>query len=729
MRDQWLWKMRLVRAVKHIGQNAEKFRFDLKVENLHVLLHEECEVTIDWVRGPKRISGKETVVCVNGSIIHPFYQPMVLIATLFQKSSQKQGRAQQNSETFLPKDSRLVIYGKFKENPLVTLIGEVPLELSSFANSHRQTGYEVSEPTKVEIPLIKCSDPDSYIEAYITCCSLGQVSEGFDDTASMMSGFTTVFSGVEVAENPSQSLGELKTSFAGGGELLSYKKGTLGRSCFEAKKDVKQSLCGEGTLGIPMFSIKEDVEVSNEAVREAEELTETATMIDVEVNSGRVVVSAVPEVAAPAPTLTAGVGRCRDARLVEEAAPSGGTGDSNSQVYGDGEGEGCGQKTAVPSYYPSPVVKLPSRSVENFKAFEVLSEQGRQARISSPQSSTSYEILTQRLYMEQEEYKRRMCECTMEINSLRQQLQIYSEQEKSWKKREADLMSEIMLLRNSEDFAEKEGEDDKKVVGSDDYCLLQQEVSELTGIRDELRRLRESDRLNYEKYITQLENQIQDVTRQLEVYQASGQIQDEVEEEIFSVPKHPSSYATANSLAFESLNTGRAVVQLPAPAVNGEDHYHCVEAGAAGQTSSAQAKDGRQQTRAGGGSSSGHFSYGFEEIERELISTKLALAQTETNYQIEINNLRSRLEKQRKQLLSYSSYVGSLEVINADLKYGARNNKDFRSADGDLDENIRENQSDQPCMSASQSGTSKSKSGGNLNAINSYWKTFKQRIR
>ncbi|POM84023.1 N-terminal C2 in EEIG1 and EHBP1 proteins family protein [Cryptosporidium meleagridis] len=692
--------MRLVRAVKHIGQNAEKFRFDLKVENLHVFLHEQCEITIDWIRGPKRISGKEAVSCVNGSIIHPFYQPMVLIATLFQKSSQKQGKAQENCETFLPKDSRLVIHGKFKDNPLVSLIGEVPLELSSFANSYRLAGYESSEPVKVEIPLIKCSDPNSYIEIYISCSSLGQVSEGFDDTASMMSGFTTVYS--EISENPIQNMNEFKNNFARVNELSSVhndgitQKEFLGKH-FDKKKDNKLSC--ESTLGIPMFSIKEDIEVINETVREAEELTETATIIDVEVNNEK---------------LESQIHEIRQVKDESEAKNNG-----LSQIN-----KNEGNQRVNPSYYPNPMIKISSQSMEDFKAFNVTTDQGI-AKVSSPQSSISYEILTQRLYMEQEENKRRIHEYNMEINSLKQQLQIYSEQEKSWKQREADLMNEIMILRNTEDLIDKP--DDKnsiennkctKVVGLDDYCLLQQEVSELTGIRDELRRLRESDRFKYEKYIAQLENQVQDITKQLEVYKKNGRIQDEVEEEIFSVPKHPTFFATANSNISDSTtvnktnklnasigddtSTGNHTINIHAY------HNHNLE----------------------GGSSTHNLSYGFEEIERELISTKLALAQTETNYQVEVNNLRSRIEKQRKQLLSYSSYVGNLEVINADLKYGARKHKDLSFANEDLDESSVENQNRQTFTNTQDNdGSGKTKSRGNMNTINSYWKTFKQRIR
>ncbi|OII73326.1 uncharacterized protein cubi_02538 [Cryptosporidium ubiquitum] len=693
--------MRLVRAVKHIGQNAEKFRFDLKVENLHVFLHEECEITIDWIRGPKRISGKETVSCVNGSIIHPFYQPMVLIATLFQKSSQKPGKTQSNSETFLPKDSRLVVYGRFKGNPLVTLIGEVPLELSSFANSYRLAGYEVSEPVRVEIPLIKCSDPNSFIEIYVTCSSLGQVSEGFDDTASMMSGFTSVYS--EISEIPVQNLSELKNNFANTSDFSSNKnrvnqKGLIIND-FD-KKDTKLSC--ESTLGIPMFSIKEDIEVSNETIRETEELTETATIVDVEVNNEKseAQIHNITHNENTLDTVTSGLNPI------------------NNHNHHHNE---INQKTA-PSYYPNPIIKLPNQSVENFKTFDSASEQGV-TKASSPHSSTSHEILTQRLYMEQEEYRRKIHEYNMEISSLKQQLQIYSEQEKNWKQREADLMNEIMLLRNTEDLSDKS--DDKsnteankgaKVVGLDDYCLLQQEVSELTGIRDELRRLRESDRFKYEKYISQLENQIQDITKQFEIYKRNGQIQDEVEEEIFSIPKHPSSFATANSHASEYTIAGKAIKLSVSMNDDNETGNH----------TSSKTLDHNQHL--GEDSSSHNLSYGFEEIEKELISTKLALAQTETNYQIEVNNLRSRIEKQRKQLLSYSSYVGNLEVINADLKYGNKKHKNFKSSDGDFDENIAENQNNQTFVTSSQD-SSKSKSGKNINTINLYWKTLKQRIR
>ncbi|CUV06832.1 unnamed protein product [Cryptosporidium hominis] len=692
--------MRLVRAVKHIGQNAEKFRFDLRVENLHIFLHEQCEITIDWIRGPKRISGKEAVSCVNGSIIHPFYQPMVLIATLFQKSSQKQGKTQANSETFLPKDSRLVIYGKFKDNPLVSLIGEVPLELSSFANSYRLAGYETSEPVKVEIPLIKCSDPNSYIEIYISCSSLGQVSEGFDDTASMMSGFTTVYS--EISDNPIQNLNEFKNNFARVNELSSVhndgitQKEFLGKHS-DKKKDNKLSC--ESTLGIPMFSIKEDIEVINETVREAEELTETATIIDVEVNNEK---------------LESQIHEIRQGKDESETKNNGLSQINNYE----------GSQRVTPSYYPNPMIKIPNQSMDNFKAFDVASDQGI-AKVSSPQSSTSYEILTQRLYMEQEENKRRIHEYNMEINSLKQQLQIYSEQEKSWKQREADLMNEIMILRNTEDLSDKpdnkngiENNKCTKVVGLDDYCLLQQEVSELTGIRDELRRLRESDRFKYEKYIAQLENKIQDITKQLEIYKKNGRIQDEVEEQIFSVPKHPTFFATANS-NISDCTTVNKTNKLNASI--GDDiatANHSIDIPA----------DHNQNLE--GGSSNHNLSYGFEEIERELISTKLALAQTETNYQVEVNNLRNRIEKQRKQLLSYSSYVGNLEVINADLKYGARKHKDLKSLNEELDESSIENQNKQTFINAQDSdGSSKTKSGGNMNTINSYWKTFKQRIR
>ncbi|KAH8582871.1 uncharacterized protein ELE39_002999 [Cryptosporidium sp. chipmunk genotype I] len=691
--------MRLVRAVKHIGQNAEKFRFDLKVENLHIFLHEQCEITIDWIRGPKRISGKEAVSCVNGSIIHPFYQPMILIATLFQKSSQKQGKAQPSSEIFLPKDSRLAIYGKFKDNPLVSLVGEVPLELSSFANSYRLSGYETSEPVKVEIPLIKCSDPNSYIEIYITCSSLGQVSEGFDDTASMMSGFTTVYS--EISENPVQNLSEFKNNFAGVNELSSIKsdgvtqKILLGKNL--DKKDKKLSC--ESTLGIPMFSIKEDIEVSNETIRETEELTETATIIDVKVNNEN------------SESQKNEISQDKD----ESKATTGGFSKINN----------CeGSQRVTPSYYPNPMIKISSQSMENFKAFEVASDQGI-TKASSPQSSTSFEILTQRLYMEQEENRRKIHECNMEINSLKQQLQIYSEQEKSWKQREADLMSEIMILRNTEDLSDKpddknsiETNNSTKFVGLNDYCLLQQEVSELTGIRDELRRLRESDRFKYERYIAQLENQIQDLTKQLELHKKNGRIQDEVEEEIFSNPKHPSFFATANSHISEYTTVNK--INKMTASMNDDI--------GTGIQSASKHVDHNQNSE--GGSSGHNFSYGFEEIERELISTKLALAQTETNYQIEINNLRSRIEKQRKQLLSYSSYVGNLEVINADLKYGARKHKDLKPLNGDLDESSIENQNKQTFINPQgDDGSSKSKIGGNINTINSYWKTFKQRIR
>lgn len=691
--------MRLVRAVKHIGQNAEKFRFDLKVENIHVFLHEECEITIDWIRGPKRISGKETVSCVNGSIIHPFYQPMVLIATLFQKSHQKQGKNQSNTEAFLPKDSRLVVYGKFKGNPLVTLIGEVPLELSSFANNHRLSGYEVSEPVRVEIPLIKCSDPNSFIEIYVTCSSLGQVSDGFDDTASMMSGFTTVYS--EVSEVPAQNLNEFKNNFVTTTDFSFDKKDRVTQKKFikdfETKKDIKLSC--ESTLGIPMFSIKEDVEMNNEAIKEAEELTETATIIDVEINNEKTETN-IHDIA-------------QDKNTVETNTSKLNHINNNSEVN---------QKFA-PSYYPNPIIKLPSQSMENFRAFDIASDQGM-TKVSSPHSSASNEILTQRLYMEQEEYRRKINEYNMEISSLKQQLQIYSEQERSWKQREADLMNEIMNLRNTEDLSDMvdgkintDNNKGTKVVGFDDYCLLQQEVSELTGIRDELRRLRESDRFKYEKYITQLENQIQDITKQLEIYKKNGQIHDEVEEEVFSIPKHPSSFATANSCHTSEYNILGKAIKLSA-SMNGDGEI-------SGNQTSNKFVDNNQHL--GAESSSHNFSYGFEEIERELISTKLALAQTETNYQIEVNNLKSRIEKQRKQLLSYSSYVGNLEVINADLKYGARKHKDLKSSDTDFDENIGENQNNQTFISPQN--TSKSKSGKNMNAINLYWKTFKQRIK
>ncbi|KAH8740538.1 hypothetical protein FG386_002120 [Cryptosporidium ryanae] len=692
--------MRLVRAVRHIGQNAEKFRFDLRIENLYICLHEECEISMDWVRGPKRISGKESVSCVNGNIIHPFYQPMVLIATLFQKPN-KSSKGKQKDDVFLPKDSRLVVYGKYKENPMPIVLGEVPLELSFYANNLKLSENANSDQTHIEIPLIKCSDPNSYIEAYISCVSLGEVSEGFDDTASMMSGFTTIYSDIGDFQTKAS---ESKLSIENTSSLFNSK---YAKSNLTFEKDTK--LPSECTLGIPMFAIREDAEIRTDNLRETEEMTETGTVVDVDVHING-----------------------------ENIARS----DKKENGNQDALDTTVKNNDSAPSYYPNPVInklEYQYQCGENYcenvgnnaervdnddcnatKGLNLnLNKNGKtNAGGSSSHSSSSFDILTQRLYMEQEEYKRKINEYNMEINSLKQQLQIYSEQEKNWKQREADLMNEIKQLRTNDGSELLRNKDEnginidnstvksQKLVDLNDYCLLQQEVSELTGVRDELRRLRESDKYNYEKYITNLENQLDDIKRQLEYYQRTGKIQDEVEAELFSIPKnnyyYHGSFLTANSQVSD-LEPNKQQLKLR---VNSSENCD-------------DRKTSKGNNKAKDGEGGVKFSYCYDEIEKELISTKLALAQTETNYQIEINNLKSKIDKQKKQLLSYSSYVGNLEVINADLKYGSKitHSTDIHG----VDENAASLKSEDNSLG------NKSKNG--VNTIHSYWKTIKQRIR
>ncbi|KAK6590661.1 hypothetical protein RS030_142235 [Cryptosporidium xiaoi] len=683
--------MKLVRAVRHIGQNAEKFRFDLRIENLHVYLHEECDISIDWVRGPKRISGKESVSCVNGNIIHPFYQSMVLIATLFQKSN-KSSKAKQRDEIFLPKDSRLVVYGKYKENPMPTIIGEVPLELSRYANNLKLGENADGDQTHIEIPLIKCSDPNSYIEAYISCISLGEVSEGFDDTASMMSGFTTVYS--EIGEF------QIKTSETKLGIENTTSLFNLGDTKKTLDSEKNKKFPSEHTLGIPMFSIREDAEFQTENVKETEEMTETGTVVDVDIHVNG-----------------------------EVTACSGKNTNKNREILTTST-----NNYSIPSYYPNPIInntecrynenssEITGDSSERINNNDIntsknlnSSKNRTNGGNSLSKSSSSFDILTQRLYMEQEEYKRKINEYNMEIKSLKQQLQIYSEQEKNWKQREADLMNEIRQLRTNDDSELLTDKDEnsinidnnavksQKLVDLNDYCLLQQEVSELTGVRDELRRLRESEKYNYEKYISNLENQLDDIKKQLDYYQKTGKIQDEIEAELFSIPKnnhyYHGSFSTANSHVSDvELNKQQFILKI-----NSSENF-----------------DDRKISKENNRDSDSNikFSYCYDEIEKELISTKLALAQTETNYQIEINNLKNKIDKQKKQLLSYSSYVGNLEVINADLKYGLKGINLPNDNCGDENE-----------IQPKYGNNSENKSKNGASTIHSYWKTIKQRIK
>ncbi|EEA08324.1 uncharacterized protein CMU_020680 [Cryptosporidium muris RN66] len=665
--------MRIIRAAKHIRHYGEKFRYELRVENISVILLEECEIKIDWIRGPKRTSGKESVLCVNGSTIHPFYESLVLIVTLFRNLPQKSGRlTSKGSDEYLPKDSRLIIYAKYKDNPIAVVIGEVPLELSSFVNNYKGLDSKLISPTRVEIPLIKCSDPNAYIEFYINCISLGQISNDFDDTASMMSGFTTVTNEtllIGTLNVPDTGNTTIQTENFKPSKYILTTNSISKNSSSNIITEVKESI-NESALGIPMFSIKEETEIENHLNKETEERTETESII----NENDVI--------------------CKF-----QAQPM--------IMY----------KTTQP-YYSNPVINSNNimntsinqdmrnpNIINNLNSYNdpnIISK-GIDININSATNSSpsSKELLIQRLQMEQEEYKRKLEECNMEINSLNYQLQIYIEQEKSWKQRESDLMKEIQQLRvetnlgnelyksKSEILGDIQNFDSKnqKFVNLNDYCLLQQEVSELTAIRDELRRLREADKYVYERHIKQLENQMEDLLKQLsqiQQIQKSDHIQDEVEAEFFSQNGNSSFFATATSQTIDYNTGGTNYCESSQTNFLGKKSNIIVDNKLFDITN-----DNDQYCKSIDTSKN---KYEIDEIEKELIKTKLTLAQTETAYQVEINNLKTKLEKQRKQLLAYSLYVGNLEVINANLKYGTNSIiSSNQSIENNYDQSIESN--------------------------------------
>ena len=418
--------------------------------------------------------GKESVLCVNGSTIHPFYESLVLIVTLFRNLPQKSGRlTSKGSDEYLPKDSRLIIYAKYKDNPIAVVIGEVPLELSSFVNNYKRLDSKLISPTRVEIPLIKCSDPNAYIEFYINCISLGQISDDFDDTASMMSGFTTV-------TNETLLIGALNTPDTGNTTIqmenfkpkyISTTNSISKNSSSNIITEIKESI-NESALGIPMFSINEETEIENHLNKEAEERTETESIINE-----------------------------NDITCKFQAQPM--------IMY----------KTTQP-YYSNPVINSNNimntsinqdmrnpNIINNLNSYNgpekniIMGDYCHDSNIISKgidininsatdSSPSSKELLIQRLQMGQEEYRRKLEECNVEINSLNQQLQIYIEREKSWKQRESDLMKEIQQLRvetnlgnelyksKSEISGDIQNFDSKnqKFVNFNDYCLLQQEA-------------------------------------------------------------------------------------------------------------------------------------------------------------------------------------------------------------------------------------------------------------
>ncbi|KAL7067914.1 hypothetical protein ACR3K2_18230 [Cryptosporidium serpentis] len=668
--------MRIIRAAKHIRQHGEKFRYELRVENISVILLEECEIKIDWIRGPKRTSGKESVLCVNGGTIHPFYESLILIVTLFRNLSQKSGiLASKGSDEYLPKDSRLVIYAKYKDNPIAIVIGEVPLELSSFANNYKRLDSKLISPTRVEIPLIKCSDPNAYIEFYINCTSLGQISDDFDDTASMMSGFTTVTNetlligtlNVPDTENTTIQMKNFKPS-----KYISTTNSTNKNSSSSIITEIKRSI-SESSLGIPMFSIKEEIEMENPLNKEAEERTETESIINE--NDITCKFQAQPMI------------------MYKTTQPyySNPVINSNSIIVNTSINQDMKNLNIINnlnSYNNSKKNIIIGDSCDDSniisKGIDISINSATGSLPSPSPSSLSKELLTQRLQMEQEEYRRNLEECNMEINSLRHQLQIYMEQEKSWKQRESDLMKEIQQLRVETDFGNEllykskseilgdiQDFDSKnqKFVNLNDYCLLQQEVSELTAIRDELRRLREADKYVYERHIKQLENQMEDLLKQLsqiQQTQRSDHIQNEVEAEFFSQNGNSSFFVTATSQTIDYNDAGGTNYCESSQTNFLEKRSNFIVDNKSFDISDDNNKHSKSIDIS-------KNKYEIDEIEKELIKTKLTLAQTETAYQVEINNLKTKLERQRKQLLAYSLYVGNLEVINANLKYGTNN--------------------------------------------------------
>ncbi|PFH35357.1 hypothetical protein BESB_062440 [Besnoitia besnoiti] len=80
---------RVLRGLKHIRQESEKYRFSLRVEAVKIN-HSKAEktfATVEWIRGPKRCRGREVVVLSPGANSLEFAagHEFVLIATLFRK--------------------------------------------------------------------------------------------------------------------------------------------------------------------------------------------------------------------------------------------------------------------------------------------------------------------------------------------------------------------------------------------------------------------------------------------------------------------------------------------------------------------------------------------------------------------------------------------------------------------------------------------------------------------
>eukprot|EP00921_Rhytidocystis_pertsovi_P009078 GHVQ01014663.1.p1 GENE.GHVQ01014663.1~~GHVQ01014663.1.p1 ORF type:complete len:369 (-),score=61.57 GHVQ01014663.1:432-1538(-) len=168
---------KMFRAVRHIGQVGEKFRFELLVERLSLNPPNDVTVSIEWVRGPKRTRSKDKLHIVGGSRCEErFKEPLLLIATLFKANP---------NQSFQPKHSRLQIV----EIPGGHVIGETFIDLADYSTC---IGGNYAT---TNLPLRRCLDPKAVIKLVIGCTNLGIVSaEDNDDAVSLRSGLVSLAS-------------------------------------------------------------------------------------------------------------------------------------------------------------------------------------------------------------------------------------------------------------------------------------------------------------------------------------------------------------------------------------------------------------------------------------------------------------------------------------------------------------------------------------------------------
>nr|CEL76678.1 TPA: pseudouridylate synthase 1, putative [Toxoplasma gondii VEG] len=198
---------------------------------------------------------------------------------------------------------------------------------------------------------------------------------------------------------------------------------------------------------------------------------------------------------------------------------------------------------------------------------------------------------------------------------------------------------------------------------------LQQEVSELTATRDELRRQKERDEQAHLQQLHQLQEQLR-VTRDQQQERIHIVEQEKVtlrmqvlalEHEISYCPKSPGERDFAANEQFAKKKMGTSLSSSLAPSANLGGNAD--EAAAARERREAEKRTAQL----------------IEELEMDLVKTKIELALAEQQRAEDLDLCKNKVASLKDTILSYAAVVSDLEVQVADLKLQAQS-RDFFSS-------------------------------------------------